>query len=216
MSAGPRTIARDPYCLPGDALHHHFPSSFFIHLPLKSGVLLSRLLLFAFHCYRARTNILPLLGADLRRAFHHHPGAQPSSVHQQQPPPPTFAHIMLLWRSGSLCSPLSLQIEDPFVKGGLEEPAVAPDSKPADHGPTNQWCSSPAPPRIRVQILNHPRVRNVSKGKPDLESGSSSRPQPEEGGVTNQGADQQKGHTEVTEDGHVLLVPSELFVNEDV
>lgn len=146
MPAGPRTIARGPYCLPGDALHHHFPSSFFIHLPLKSGVLLSRLLLFAFHCYRARTNILPLLGADLRRALRRHPGARPSSVRQQRPP-----HHPL---SGSLCSPLSLQIEDPFVKGGLEEPAGAPDSKPAAYGPRNQWRWSPTPPRIRVQILN--------------------------------------------------------------
>lgn len=189
MSAGPRTIARAPYCLPGDALHHHFPSSFFIHPPLKSGVLLSRLLLFAFHCYRARTNTLPLLGADLRRAFHRHPGAQPSSVHQQQPPPPTFAHIMLLWLSGSLCSPLSLTLLSKVVWRNLL--------------PVDPQTSGARVPRHPEQDPDPKSSTSQKRIEGQTGSGIWIHPQ------VNQGVVPQRGHTEVTGDVLVLLVLGE-------
>lgn len=62
----------------------------------QSCVLLSSLLVFAFHCYWASTNILLYAQKNLRQAFHYVAWAQPSSIHQQCPcptqGPPSSAH----------------------------------------------------------------------------------------------------------------------------
>lgn len=92
-------------CLPrSPALHHHFPSSFFV-VP-KSGVLLSSPLVFAFHCYRASANILLLWDGGLSRepsARSPEPSPHPSVSSALPPNPPSLLFDTTpAWLSGVL------------------------------------------------------------------------------------------------------------------
>lgn len=85
---------------------------------------------------------------------------RPSAVAPTHP----LSGVTLLWFSGSLCSPPPLQTQDPFVKGGLEEPDQAQDSK-------DQSSQSAALESYPIQ---------------DAESGSGLIPQPDPNHKANQ------------------------------